>query len=873
MGRQLALFSMDHRRWVFAAVAVMAIVLGLMFPKISVDTDPENMLPVDQVDRVEHNRIKELFDLYDMIVVGVVNRDHPQGVYNPDSLGALFELSRGIEQIDGVVARELMSLATVDNVEQVEPGMLSFDWLLPEAPTSEADAAAVRTAVERLPMFHGTLVSEDGRAAGIYVPIVDKNDSYRISTEIQSIIDTLDSGDEFHISGQPVAQDTFGVEMFQQMAVSAPLAGLLIFLIMLYFFRSVPLVVAPMILAMVTVIATMGLLIGMGYTVHIMSSMIPIFLMPIAVVASVHVLSGFTDRCGIDDDPREVMAEVMQSLYKPVIFTALTTTVGFASLTLTPIPPVQVFGAFIAIGVLLAMVLTLTFIPAYVAALKTKTIAKMVGRVQKHQAEGSGADCKLCRFMSATGRIAAGHAKPLLLVFVGALAVATYGITQIQINDNPTRWFKESHRIRIADSVLNEHFAGTYEAYVVLERAQQRDLSEQIDSQARPILDQAAADGHDINDPWRDLMAEAQAEEATATLDNLAFALDDQLFDAPMEQAEYWNALMSLIEGIQSEALYFQTPAALTYLAELQAYLEDSGHVGKSNSLADLVRTINRELVSGQPEDYRIPANAPGVAQAILSFQSSHRPSDLFHFVSPDYRSASIWLQLPSGDNQDMQNVVAAVEDFIAANPLPEGVELTWGGSTYINLVWQAEMVAGMLYALLSAFAIVLLMMIVLFRSVVFGVLAVLPLTLTITVIYGVMGLVGKDYDMPVAVLSSLSLGLSVDFAIHFIQRLRARMAEGASWREAMDYVFEEPARAITRNAVVISFGFLPLLAAALVPYITVGIFLASIMAASAVITLLMLPAILSTVPRLFFGVAPEDKVSLAETQRRGGNT
>ena len=854
MGRTLAQMSMQHRRWVFAGVLLLTMVLGLMMPRITIDTDPENMLSADQPDRIEHNRIKELFDLYDMIVVGVVNRDHQQGIYNPESLGALFKLTRFIEDIDGVISRDIMALPTVDNVEQVTPGTISFERMMERAPANQAEADSVRAAVERLPMFHGTLVSEDGRAAGVYVPIVDKNESHRIATTIEDYAAGLDSGDEFHVTGQPVAQDTFGVEMFHQMAISAPLAGLLIFLIMVYFFRSVPLVIAPMVLAMVTVIATMGLLIGMGYTVHIMSSMIPIFLMPIAVVASVHVLSGFTDRCQAGDDPRQVMGEVMQSLYKPVIFTALTTTVGFASLTLTPIPPVQVFGAFVAFGVLLAMVLTLTFIPAYVAAMPQKTIDRMVARVKAHQAEGKGADCKLCQFMSATGRFAVGRARPLLLLFVGVLAVAIFGISQIQINDNPTRWFKESHRIRIADHVLNEHFAGTYEAYLVLEQTEGRDLIETLDERAASILDQARTAGHDIEADWRELLDQARAADATATLDNLTFALDDKLFDVGLDEAEWWEALMEAAERVQSEALYFQTPEALEYMVSLQDQLAEGGHVGKSNSLADLVRTINRELVSGEPEDYRIPDSSAGVAQAILSFQSSHRPHDLWHFVSPDYSQASIWLQLPSGDNQDMQRVLDAVEKFVADQPLPEGVEMTWGGSTYINLVWQNEMVAGMLFALLSAFAIVLLMMIFLFRSIVFGVLAVLPLTFTIALIYGVMGLVGKDYDMPVAVLSSLSLGLSVDFAIHFIQRLRARMSEGPGWRQAMDYVFEEPARAISRNAVVISFGFLPLLAAALVPYITVGVFLASIMAASAIVTLLMLPAILSTTPRLFFG-------------------
>ncbi|MDQ2069083.1 efflux RND transporter permease subunit [Natronospira bacteriovora] len=865
MGRLIARFSMKYRWWVFGLTAVITLVMGLMIPRISIDTDPENMLSAEQPDRVEHNRIKDLFDLYDMIVVGIVNTDHPQGIFNPDSLTALHRLSAGIEGIDGVISRDMLSLATVDNVEQVTPGTLSFDWMMDTPPANQAEADAIRKAVERLPMFYGTLVSEDGRAAGVYVPIVDKNESHRIATEIQAIIDTLESGDEFHITGQPVAQDTFGVEMFQQMAISAPLAGILIFLIMLYFFRSVPLVVAPMLLAMATVISTMGLLIGLGYTVHIMSSMIPIFLMPIAVVASIHVLSGFTDRCSAGADTQATMEEVIQSLYKPVIFTALTTTVGFASLMLTPIPPVQVFGAFVAVGVLFAMLLTLTFLPAFIAALPQSTVDRMVARVKKHEREGKGADCKLCEFMSATGRFATRHARPLLVSFAALLAVAVFGITQIQINDNPTRWFKQDHRIRVADAVLNHHFAGTYEAYIVLEQSAAADLEQSLQERAQPLLEDAREAGLSLDDQWQQLLEDAREDDPGATLDNLMFALDDLLFDAPAAELDYWEALLDEAESVRSEALYFQTPDGLHYMAELQAWLEDNGHVGKSNSLADLVRTINRELVSGQDEDYRIPDSPAGVAQAILSFQGSHRPHDLWHFVSQDYRSANIWLQLPSGDNQDMQRVVDAVERYTGKNPLPDGVELSWGGSTYVNLVWQNEMVEGMLLALLSAFAIVLLMMIVLFRSLLFGILAVLPLTLTIALIYGVMGLIGKSYDMPVAVLSSLSLGLSVDFAIHFIQRMRGAFDETGSWQQAMDYVFGEPARAITRNAVVISLGFLPLLAAALVPYITVGIFLASIMALSAIVTLLMLPAILRTAPGLFFGQQARQEVNASE--------
>jgi len=98
---------------------------------------------------------------------------------------------------------------------------------------------------------------------------------------------------------------------------------------------------------------------------------------------------------------------------------------------------------------------------------------------------------------------------------------------------------------------------------------------------------------------------------------------------------------------------------------------------------------------------------------------------------------------------------------------------------------------------------------------------------------------------MPVAVLSSLTLGLAVDFAIHFLARSRALYEKYGSWEACHDHVFGEPARAITRNVIVIAVGFTPLLFAPLVPYITVGVFLASILFVSGLATLLILPALI----------------------------
>jgi hypothetical protein len=631
--------------------------------------------------------------------------------------------------------------------------------------------------------------------------------------------------------------------MFVQMGISAPLAALTIFLLMLYFFRSANLVASPMIVAMVTVIVTMGAMIGAGFTMHIMSSMIPIFLMPIAVVDSVHIMSEFADKFGEGDDPKVVMTEVVDHLYKPMLFTSVTTAIGFASLLLTPIPPVQVFGAFVAFGVLIAFALTITFIPAYVVRMRPNSL-KTLTRVKSHQHKES----PLARGLVRMGRFAFANGKAITGITVLVLALSVAGVARIEINDNPVRWFKESHRIRVADSILNAHFAGTYDAFVVLEANVDPAFNRFVETAINLLDEYQAAGGNSA--PLRELL---ESPIDTGYFGRFVAAVDDALFDSTGETQAPLEELLMVAEQAQSAASYFQRPEALATIERVQAALARTGLVGKTNALPDVVKVVNRELHGGDTADYAVPATVQGVAQSLLQFQSSHRPQDLWHMVTPDYQATAIWLQLTSGDNQDMTAVIDALDSYLESEPLPDELTMRWAGKTFINVVWQSEMVAGMLKSLLGAFVIVFLMMALLFRSAVFGALAMMPLTVTIVGVYGLIGWIGKDYDMPIAVLSALTLGLSVDFAIHFLQRMRDTVASGQSFETAKEMMFHEPARAIARNAIVIAVGFTPLFFAPLVPYVTVGAFMASIMAISGFSTLVLLPAVLSWMgPRLF---------------------
>ncbi len=449
----------------------------------------------------------------------------------------------------------------------------------------------------------------------------------------------------------------------------------------------------------------------------------------------------------------------------------------------------------------------------------------------------------LGRVVEAVGAKSLRFAKPILLVTVAAIAISGYGISQININDNPVRWFKPSHKIRVADRVLNQELAGTYMAFLIMK--QDTDAKTEILAAGDRALEGAS---ETMRARWDAAKAEAQTESEegpTNVSDSLIDATSDLVFDTSGEESEQWQAVQTALEEAQTASKTFQNPEHLAYVERLQEAAESLPLVGKTSSIADVVKTVYRELVSGKDEDYRIPGSTEGVAQTLLQFQSSHRPNDLWHLVSPDYRESAVWVQLRSGDNQDMMSVKTDLDAFLAANPPPEGLRAQWAGLTFLNTVWQDEMVGGMLESLMGAFVIVFLMMVILFRSPIYGLLAMVPLTITIVFTYGLIGLVGKDYDMPVAVLSSLTLGLSVDFAIHFLERARAIQRETCDWTQTMALMFQEPGRAITRNAIVIAIGFLPLLGAPLVPYNTVGFLMAAIMAVSSIVTVILLPSIM----------------------------
>ena len=192
-----------------------------------------------------------------------------------------------------------------------------------------------------------------------------------------------------------------------------------------------------------------------------------------------------------------------------------------------------------------------------------------------------------------------------------------------------------------------------------------------------------------------------------------------------------------------------------------------------------------------------------------------------------------------------MKDIIAGTEAYLATHTFPPGVTVKPAGIAYFNLVWNQEVLWGMLMSLLAGVVLVLILLIAETRSLLWGGLSFLPLLFTIAIIYGAVGWVGKDFDMPVAVLSTLSLGMAIDFAIHFVARFQKRYRENPDLQAALIWTVARPGKGIFLNAILFALGFSVMIFADLTPYITVGVFMAAIMLLSSVTSVIYLPGLI----------------------------
>jgi predicted RND superfamily exporter protein len=149
--------------------------------------------------------------------------------------------------------------------------------------------------------------------------------------------------------------------------------------------------------------------------------------------------------------------------------------------------------------------------------------------------------------------------------------------------------------------------------------------------------------------------------------------------------------------------------------------------------------------------------------------------------------------------------------------------------------------------SLLFSAIIVWLIVSLMFLSIFIGSIAMLPLLFTIVFSLGIMGLTGIPLDAATVLVASISVGVGIDYSIHFIERVKSELKLGNSLERASNKASRTAGRAILINAVTLISGFSILAFSNFLTVSAFGILMTFTMATSSVAALVIIPAILNS--------------------------
>jgi hydrophobe/amphiphile efflux-3 (HAE3) family protein len=279
------------------------------------------------------------------------------------------------------------------------------------------------------------------------------------------------------------------------------------------------------------------------------------------------------------------------------------------------------------------------------------------------------------------------------------------------------------------------------------------------------------------------------------------------------------NLINHQLGGAQSIALVFEgdikEPELLQSIDRMEGRLNDIPEVGITTSIARVVRQMSRALHDEDEEGYdRIPDTRNAVAQYFELYSMSGDPEDFEKMVDFPYENALLQARLETSSTKALNRVIAQIAGLVKDNPYVK----TIGGFGLILSEMAYEVVKGQFISLALAILVVGVLLMLLFRSIMAGVIAAIPLGLSMTVLFGLMGVFGIELNIATALLSSIMIGVGVDYTIHYLWRFRQERQEGHSALDAAATTLSTTGRGIVFNALSVVVGFAVLLISDFMP-------------------------------------------------------
>ncbi len=450
-----------HTHIVIIAVALITLLFATQYKNLHIYIDPDQSLPGSHPNIILGKKIHKIFGGKYSVIIGIEVKNGD--IYNPITLTKIQRITKAVQNIPGVLPSNVLSLSSA-NVKAIQgtPDGMNVTRLMPEIPSTHQEIDALKKRMADNPEYQDLLVSKDGKMAAIisdYASMEQRGAFSRIYLRLQSLRQAEEDGNTvIRLAGIPVT--AYWLEQYSlRMVYVFPLAFLMIGLWLFAAFRTIQGVIIPILTATVSVAWSLGMIGLLHIYLDPYNLVTPILVLAVAAGHSVQILKRYYEEYNRLRDNRMAVIESTSRVGVAMLTAGFVAAVGFASLVTFETPSIRHFGMLTAFGILSAMILEMTFIPALRTLFKPPTEEQMNN--EKRQAMFDAFILKMIGWLQRPGEI--------IILYVLLLVIAVIGASRVRTNDALTHYFFHNSRINQDIRSLNKKMAGVFLVQVLAE--------------------------------------------------------------------------------------------------------------------------------------------------------------------------------------------------------------------------------------------------------------------------------------------------------------------------------------------------------------------------------------------------------------------
>jgi uncharacterized protein len=679
---------------------------------------------------------------------------------------------------------------------------------------------------------------------------------YARMTSIVALLPHLTDG-EVYISGSKAVSSVVGNLMMVDLSVLFPVVIGIIIIILFLSFRTLRGVVLPLVNVLMATVMAMGFMGWAGQPISMATMILPIILIAVGTAYAIHVLNRYYEELNSEEDKKKAIVSTLEHVAVPTVLAALTTMIGFASLAVSSISALRIYGLLAALGILFALILAVTFTPAILLLLK-KPSRKVV------ETQNSSVISSL---LESIGKIVSRKPYMVLIFCLVLIGIAASGIPRIMFESNTVESFKKNTEIRQASEYLNDNFTGITIMTVIVQAKEEGAI---LDPEILAAMDGLQTDLETLRFKGKKMIVPGQEEYESAG-DLVGGTQSITTFIRGINKALHaddpaWDKVPDIVTPVPvTTEKYVYNDGKLDeidsdYLDLLDTFTEGTDFTLTGNTILLDREDMQRKITLPEGTAVDLVPGRIYAGQLVFQYENSGDPENIEAFIDNPRKTARINIFIRTGSSTVSNQIESYTREYIDTH-FPDSVRADITGLSALNLTIMRLLTNTQISSVIASLLIILIMISLLSRSIVEGLFSIIPLSASLVINFGIMGLFGIPVDISTATIASIAIGIGIDYTLHFTERFKL-MAREMDLGSALQTTLKTTGRGIIYNASAVAGGFVALMFSQIKGNFYMGLLMAIIMVVASTFAIVLLPSVMIIIKPKFI-----TKLSIKETK------